>query len=96
MSGSQMLKKAWWCTPSTVGCSCVQGKSRSILIPPENKASCYRSFRQNEKTLYSTVCMAISRCSTHQLVFQPVPCGIRSGSVWTNLICTLAFWSLGH
>lgn len=96
VNGSLMPNKAWWGTQSIAGFSCVQGKARSILIPPENKAIYYRSFRQNKTTQYSTVCMTISRCSKHQLVFQPVPCGFSFGSIWTNLICTLVFCSLGH
>lgn len=86
-NGSLMLKKLGG------GHSLLQDqwKSGSTLIPTENKA-CYYRWNSTD----STLCMAISRCSKHQLVFQPVPCGFRFGSNHTKLICTLAFCSLGH
>lgn len=91
MNGSLMLNKAWWGTESFAGSRQVQWKSGSTLIPAENKA-CYNRWNSTD----STVCVAISRCSKHQLVFQPVPRGFRFGSNQTNLICTLVFCSLGH
>lgn len=69
----------------------VQWEYRSTLIPAENKASYCR-----RNSTDSRVCLAISRCSKHQLVFQLVLCGFRFGSNQTNLICTLVFCSMGH
>lgn len=90
-NGSLMLNKACWGTQSVAVSSHVQWKSGSTPIPAEDK-TCYYRWNSTD----STVWMAISRCSKHQLVFQPVPCGFRFGSNQTNLICTLVFFSLGH